>query len=457
MASGLVAFSLLGLTAMPLPGFASTQMVSADRVNCAADIAPDAPVRRRIQPAVREAIARGEDETILICPGTYFGPVTINDEDADIDFIGVGDKADIVIRARSGSAGPIFRVLRAEQISFSNLTVDGMSRLVPWAPGGVVTGIQFRRTEEATVSDVMVQNIDNRDGNAPCICIQMQGGEGVDQEFEIAYNTLSNCTRVGILADGDGVEAEVDSNLIIGPLSPHTFAPNGIQVSRGAEAEITNNIIDAVESLVPTIGAGSGIIAFCAEDAHIEDNIVTGTDIGATVSDSQDITVLSNDMLGNYTSVLLQTIGFFFGNPNCPGGSHPPSENRISFNNLLESINVGIDVNTLDLDVGVPEDNDVESNVIEGQGFFGILVRQGQNNSFDDNVIADDSPPDIFDQTTGNGTNGTANFYDDNVCTNGSIPEALCDPIFPFTSLVTRGAGAVPKVSMAGSPYVSTP
>ncbi len=117
------------------------------------------------------------------------------------------------------------------------------------------------------------------------------------------------------------------------------------------------------------------------------------------------------------------------------------------------SINVGIDVNTLDPSVGVPEDNEVEGNVIEGQGFFGILVRQGENNSFDDNVIADDSPPDILDQTTGNGTSGTANFYDDNFCTTVSIPEGLCDPIFPFSNLATRGADAAPGASLAGSPF----
>ena len=394
---GLFALGALGLAMVPHQVFASTQVVSANRINCATDIAPDAPVRRRIQAAVRQALARGEDETILICPGTYFGPVTINDEDANIDFIGVGDKSDIIVRAHSGSAGPIFRVLRAEQISFSNFTVDGMSKLVPDAPGGVVTGILFRRTEEATVEDVMVQNIDNPDGTAQGVCINMQGRDGVDQEFHIADNTLSNCTRVGILANGSGVDATVDGNVIIGPLGPHTFAPNGIQFSRDAGGEIINNIIDAVESLMPTVGASSGIIAFCADETHIEDNIITGTDIGATVADSADITVLSNDMLGNTISVLLQTIGFFFGDLGCPGGPQPPSDNDISFNNLLESINVGIDVNTLDASIGVPMDNDVEGNVIEGQGFFGILVRQGKNNSFDDNVIADDSPPDIVD------------------------------------------------------------
>ncbi|WP_089938556.1 NosD domain-containing protein [Candidatus Entotheonella palauensis] len=449
----MIALGVLGLAGMPQQALASTQVVSADRINCASDIAPDAPVRRRIQPAVREAIARGEDEVILICPGTYFGPVTINDEDAHIDFIGVGDKSDIIVRARSGSGGPIFRVLRAEHIGFFNLTVDGMSRLVPAdGLGGVVTGIFFRRTEEATMDGIMVQNIDSRDGNAQGICIHMQGGNGVDQEFEIKDNILSNCTRVGILADGEGVEADVRRNIIVGPLGPHTFAPNGIQVSRGAVAEIYENIIDAVESLTPTIGAGSGVLAFCAEDAHIEDNIITGTDLGVSVADSEEITVLSNDLLGNSFSVLLQTVGFFFGNPNCPGGSHPPADNRIAFNNLLESINVGIDVNTLDMSVGVPEDNEAEGNVMEGQGFFGILVRQGVNNSFDDNMIFDDSSPDIVDQTTGNGTSGTANFYDDNVCTGTSIPEGLCDPIFPLTRLATGGA-VDSKSLVAVSPY----
>ncbi len=444
---GLIVVGLLSLAVIPHQAFASDEVVSANGVNC---VDPGEPVHRRIQRAVRAILDRGGEGDIEICPGRYFGPVTVNDPDAEIDFIGVGNKSDIVIRARSGSAGPIFRILRADHIGIRNVTVDGRSRMVPDAPGGVVEGIFFGRTN-ATVEDTMVQNIDSRDGDAQGICIHMQGGSADSWEFEISDNIISNCTRVGILADGDDVEAEVHDNIIIGPLGPHTSAPNGIQFSHGAEGEIKDNLIDAVESLVPTIGAGSGIIMFCAGETEIEDNIITGTDIGATVADSEDITVISNDMLGNIISVLVQTIGFFYGDPGCPGGSHPPADNEFSFNNLLESINTGIDVNTLDPGVGVPKDNEFEENVIESQGFFGILVRQGEDNSFDENIVADDSFPDILDQTTGGGTSGTANFYDDNVCNNGSIPAGLCDPIFAFTSLAAGGVSTTSPI--AGSPF----
>jgi hypothetical protein len=100
-------------------------------------------------------------------------------------------------------------------------------------------------------------------------------------------------------------------------------------------------------------------------------------------------------------------------------------ENSLQDNHIASSDAVGIQYKSFDLGVGVPRQNVTAKNVIEGKGSFGIHVVHGGRNRFHDNVIIDDSPSHIVDETMGDGTAGSANEWADNICPASEL-DSLC-------------------------------
>jgi parallel beta-helix repeat protein len=423
------------------------------------------PTHHTIQEAVDAAIAlavmnpEAAGQRVLIVPGTYTGNISI-DASSDFDLLikGLGsDPADVVIEGLVGGSDPIIEVSRAGEIAIENLTVNGGSGLEPTEPRGAVVGIRFEDTS-GRIENVAVTNIRNGDGSAQGLAIQVQGVHPgtfdpgmppATKRIEITGNTITNFTRVGILVDGYGVDVSIRDNNLVGPTMAEFWAPNIIQVSYGATGEIINNSVDDAISPNAPGGAGSGIIFYCTQGGHAENNTITGTDLGISLVDAQETIAQNNTILFADTGIPVQVLGHFFGDPKCGADLQPSRNNVVNNNNISQVFSAGIQLESFDLAVGVPTENRFEGNVILGQSpdALGIAVLQATNNTFIDNLI--DEPAltggvstintAVVDQTVGSGTASTANTYINNQCVD-SEPSGLCgDPT------LTSVAGPPPR------------
>ncbi|MDH3600460.1 MAG: right-handed parallel beta-helix repeat-containing protein [Candidatus Tectomicrobia bacterium] len=423
------------------------------------------PTHPTIQEAVDAAIAHAVTnpeaaaQRVLILPGAYTGNISI-DASSDFKLVikGLGsDPADVVIEGLVEGADPIIEVSRAGEIVIENLTVNGMSGLEPTEPRGAVVGIRF---EDASgrIENVAVINIRNGDGSAQGLAIQVQGIDAgafdpgmppATKRIEITGNTIMNFTRVGILVDGYGVDVSIRDNNLVGLAMSEFWAPNGIQVSHGATGEIINNSVDDAISPTAPEGAGSGIIFYCTQEGHAENNAITGTDLGISLVDVQETIVRNNTILFTDTGVPVQVLGRFFGDSKCGAILEPSRNNVVNNNNISQAFSAGIQLESFDLAVGIPIENRFEGNVILGQGpdALGIVVLQANNNVFVNNLI--DAPAltggvstintAVVDQTVGNGTASTANTYINNQCID-SEPAGLCG-----NPTLTTVAGRAPR------------
>ena len=418
-----------------------------------------------------------------IIPGTYTENIRIDASNTfNLSIKGIGSNpAEVVIVGPGGGTNPIIDVNRAGDIVVENLTVDGKSALEPTENGGPVVGIRF---EEANgrIENVSVINTRNGDGSAQGLAIQVQGvpAEGFDpgmppatKRVEITGNTITNFSRVGILVDGYGVDASIRDNRIVGPAMSEVWAPNGVQISHGATGEIINNSVDDASSPNASEGAGAGILLYCTQGGLTENNTITGTDLGISLVDTQETVVRSNTISLTTTGIPVQTLGHFYGDPQCGATLQPPQNNMVNNNNIFQVLSAGLQIDSFDLAVGVPTENRFEGNVILGQGpdALGIAVLQATNNTFIDNLI--DEPAltggvstintAVVDQTVGSGTASTANTYINNQCVD-SEPAGLCGtpPLTSVAAVVPQRAGArsaqphtARPLSRAPAPYIA--
>jgi len=388
---------------------------------------------------------------IHIVPGTYTENIRIDASNTfNLIIKGIGSNpAEVVIAGPAGGADPIIDVNRAGDIVVENLTVDGKSALEPTENGGPVVGIRF---EEANgrIENVSVINIRNGDGSAQGLAIQVQGARAgafdpemppATKRVEITGNTITNFTRVGILADGYDMDVSIRDNRIGGPAMSAFWAPNGIQVSHGSTGRIFNNSVDDVISPNAPAGAGSGIIFHCTQGGHAENNTLTGTDLGISLVDVQETVVRTNTIHFTTIGVPVQVLGRFFGDPQCGTDLHPSRNNMVHNNDISNVFVAGIQLESFDLEVGVPTENRFADNMILGQSpdAFGIVVLQANQNTFVDNLINEPINTAVVDQTVGSGTASTANTYINNQCVD-SEPAGLCG-----TPALTTVAGVVPQ------------
>jgi hypothetical protein len=222
----------------------------------------------------------------------------------------------------------------------------------------------------------------------------------------------------------------VRNNTVIGPVNPKVWAPNGIQISRGATALVTGNSVRDATSPVPEAGAGSGILLFCAGPTTTEGNSVRTSDLGIALGDNQDSHVRGNVVRDSvFDAYSLQFIGTLFGELGCPDFPSPTQDNVLRQNLGVNSEEYGISLASFDPanpPLPPPTMNDVLGNVIRKSGIDGIHVFQGTDNRFIGNSIAISGDQDCDDDTVGTGTAGTANTWQDNEGAT-SEPDGLCN------------------------------
>lgn len=366
---------------------------------------------------IQDAVDSGA-EKIIIRAGTYAENVTIpGGSDVTLEGSGVGATN---VTGVAGTNGPIIDVLPGSKVVIKELTVDGGSAM----SGGTDYGIRYEESD-GRIKNVEVKNIRNASGSAQGIGIRVSSS-GAKAKVRVEKTIVSNYTRVGIYGNGVGVKLTVKKCDIDGPVLPRVWAPNGIQISRGAEAKVRGNEVNNNPSPNPPGGAGSGILLFCAGPTNVKNNTVRAADLGIAVADNDGAKILNNDIYDSvFDGISLQFIGLFWGDIGC--GVTPPENNLIKNNDIKDSGDTGVSLVNFDPTTisTTPNNNLIIINDIQGSAVEGIHIWDGADNRIFNNDISGSGSTDSVDDTSGAGTAGTANTWKNNSCSS-STPAGLC-------------------------------
>lgn len=381
--------------------------------------------------AVAAAAMSPEADTILACAGTYPENLTIGAGNP-LKIKGEGTGV-TVLTGVAGSAGPVVDVTSGGRALLMDLTVDAGSALA----GGTVYGIRYTDSH-GRLSSVEVLNVRNGDGSSQGIGVRVEctglGGAGC-ASLRVQDALIDNYTRAGLQANGPGASLIAVSNEIRSPAAPQVWAPNGIQISRGALGRLSLNTVQGPTSPNPPAGAGSGILVFCAGKTVVSANRVDDSDVGIGIADNQGAKVTVNRVSDSvFDAISLQFLGNFYGGSlGCPGHPVATSGNVIVANTAQTSGDSGISLVNYDpLTIATtPNENRLVANHVSGSAGSAIHVFAsvgGDNPSANllvANQLAGSGADDAVDESTGAGTAGTANTWRSNSCGTSS-PAGLC-------------------------------
>jgi hypothetical protein len=276
----------LAVTAVVLltaaPASAAQWTVDNDRVQC-----PTAQFTS-IQAAVTAA---APGDTIRVCPGTY-------NEEVDIDKAGLKlwstSKHQAMIKAPPTiAASPDKAIVRtgANDVWLERFTISGPG------PGPCDTlrfGV-YVSNGSAHVKDNHVTEIrDTPFSGCQNGVAVLAGRASMNQvgDVELVDNVIDKYQKGGVVIDNTGSSGLIQQNRVQGAGPTPVTAQNGIQVSRGADADLLQNIVlDNTYTLAPAFGAtgmllfeaGAGVLVKQNYGARNDDNVGTYTTAGAVI------------------------------------------------------------------------------------------------------------------------------------------------------------------------------
>jgi hypothetical protein len=120
--------------------------------------------------------------------------------------------------------------------------------------------------------------------------------ENTSGRAEIAHNLIDRYQKGGVVVDNTGSYAEVRMNEIVGVGPDPTIAQNGVQVSRGAGANVHHNEIYGNSYSGPAFAAATGVILFQAGAGilTVGFNDVYLNDDGISLYDTDDAVIEHN-------------------------------------------------------------------------------------------------------------------------------------------------------------------
>lgn len=350
-----------------------------------------------IQAAVNAAHS---NDTILVDPGTYTEQVIINNNGHARDNLkleGSGQKSTF-INAPSPSSmtgyHAIVEVENAQNVTIEDFTIEGPSSA---ANSGGFFGIRVDNGS-ATIMDNHITKIEDTpfDGAQEGVAILVgRALDGTTGRAVIAHNLIDDYQKGGIVVDNIGSSAEIDHNKIIGKGPTAVIAQNGIQISRGATADVSYNSVSGNE-YTPKTDQAIGILLYQAGTVRVDYNTLSNNDVGIYDLGSHDNVVIDyNKITGSTVNgiTLVSTSGARIDyNTTDSNGSGNSGDGGIA---LYSSTNNIIDHNT--------------SNNNNGDGIFVDSTSTG--NTLSRNRLRGNTNFDAEDQSTGTGTAGTGNTW----------------------------------------------
>jgi parallel beta-helix repeat protein len=288
-----------------------------------------------IQTAINAANA-GDD--IIISSGTYTEQITIN---KSLDIRGSDGtilQAPPTLVADPFGATNVIDITNGATVTISKLTVSGPG---PTNCGSITSGIFVSgdatlKITKSTITDIR----DNPAGgcqNGVGIFVGRHA-YGTTGHADIKDVKITKYQKGGIVVDNTGSTAEIQDNQISWELSPLNIASNGIQVSRGANAVVSDNTISGNICSAPSCGPdllnndqSTGILLFqSGGGAVVKNNNLSNNDIGIAVFASPSSIKINDNKVSlssNVAGIILQD------------GTY-----KISNNKVTGSGNVGIGI-----------------------------------------------------------------------------------------------------------------
>ena len=291
-------------------------------------------------------------DNIKVCPGTYAEQVRITKDNLTLFS---EQPLQAIIKAPSVMTAPnsIVLVDGAQGVTLRQFTVTGPFT-VPGCvgPAETHTGIRIIGGGSATIYGNHITQIRDlnpalfgcQDGVGVLVGRQVLGEVG---SALLRNNLIDRYQKGGVVIDNNGSSAWITQNAVVGDGLTSLIAQNGIQVGRGASAQVDHNIVsDNLFVRAGSFDTAAGILLF---------------ETSASVS-------------ADHNSVLRN--------------------------------GVGIDIDEGAVGLGISH-NDVRDNQDDGIGAF---AASGQN-TIAYNKASNNAPVDCYDETTGSGTAGTANYW----------------------------------------------
>lgn len=334
-------------------------------------------------------------DKILVAPGSYKEQVTVGDDKDGLTLQSVIPFA-AAIKAPDLLAGSkaIVNVNGAEGVSLTGFTVAGPGKVA----GNLDVGILVDGGGSATIRGNYVTDIRNDplSGTQTGIGIQIGGSPGDTStgSATVVNNVVTRYQKGGIVVLRDGSDAVVKGNTVLGAGPTDKIAQNGIEVSVGATATVTRNLVAGNDYTGGGV-VGTGIYVFDAGPVRVTDNLIVGNQLGVLLeSQTAGAFVSGNDIVGS-TFIGIDVAG--------EGDGTIISRNYVTGSK--------VDGIRLEAATGVL----VDRNTVTRSGGNGIAVQEGSEGNFvTRNKVSKSSGFDLFDDTTGGGTAGTANFYSGN-------------------------------------------
>jgi parallel beta-helix repeat protein len=335
-----------------------------------------------IQAAVDAADA---NDTIRVAAGFYEEQITIP-EDKDGLTIRSDKPLLAVIQAPETMTGSkaIVLVDGADRVTIRGFTITGPSPDVDF-------GVQVTGGGSATIRDNFITAIrgETLTGAQTGIGVVVGGADGATGTADLFKNVITDYQKGGVIVANEGSSATIRDNRIVGSGETDLVAQNGIQVSDGATAVISNNTIS--NHVYTGDGAeAAGIVTSDAGSLVISNNRVTGNQDGLLIEGGSGVAIFNNTVLDSrLDGIVLNEVSGALVRGNRVTGS---GRDGIFVVDTVNAVFVGNHV----------RDNDRDGLHVEGTSknlvIFGNQLRG--NDRFD-----------AFDDTTGSGTAGTANLW----------------------------------------------
>lgn len=251
---------------------------------------------KTIQKAVNVAIA---GDTIQVAAATYPEQVDIN---KSLTLVGAGPATTIIqvpptFPIASDPNSFIVRIAGAGvSVEISGFTITGPG---PGGCGTIFTGILVRDGAHANIHDNKI--LDVRD-NVASGC---QNGIAIfvgrlawatTGTADITNNVISGYQKGGIVVDNVGSQADIVGNQVLGDGPVAYIAENGIQISRGATATVTDNTVTG-HSYTPYTASSAGILLFEPGATVVSGNTLKDNQIGIDAYDARGPIVITDNLV----------------------------------------------------------------------------------------------------------------------------------------------------------------
>jgi Right handed beta helix region len=326
--------------------------------------------------------ASGPNDTIKVCPATYEEQVNVSGAGKNgIKLVSTSRRQAVIkwpLVTADLTTPDLVTVNGARGVSFQSFTIAGPFTINACLEP-LVSGVRIKGDGSATLVDNRITEIRNavpalrgcQNGFAVAVGRRFESQTG---DANLFLNQIDKYQKGGLYADNEGTDITMSGNAIIGIGSSDQIAQNGVQISRGADAFASYNLV--------------------------QDNSYIGGPDQATDP---------NQAPGQGAGVLLFN----------PTGESNASDVRLE-NNLARRNDTNFALFNQDKSV-------LDANrALDAPFFDGIFAdSESTNNRFEDNRAFGNEEFDCLDDSTGGGTRGTANLWKNNEGVTSS-PEGIC-------------------------------